>query len=92
MNQYDLKFIADAECELYIDGEYITQLKRGGIYKTSQSEGEYIIQAKTKNPKIRIKDINNFIIYTSELSLKVKLTNKFNKEVYHFRVISLFFV
>lgn len=57
MNQYDLKFIADADCELYIDGEYMTQLKRGGIYKTSLSEGEYIIQAKTKNPKIRIKDI-----------------------------------
>ena len=57
MNQYDLKFIADADSELYIDGEYITQLTRGGIFKISLSEGEYIIQAKTKNPKIRFKDI-----------------------------------
>lgn len=97
MNQYDLKFIADADCELYIDGEYMTQLKRGGIYKTSLTAGEYIIQAKTKNPKIRIKDIitlnSNRVIdisFTKMLENKLDIRSILQLEKYKDADTSLF--
>lgn len=78
MNQYDLKFVADAESELYIDGEWIAKLSRGEIYKVTLPEGEYVIQAKTKNPLLRYKELINHIKHRV---LEISFTNVVNEKL-----------